>query len=247
MKAIVIGAGTGKRINEFSKKSPKALLDINGKTILSRQVSLFRKNGINEIIVITGPYWKKFDLKNITYIHDSQHAKHDILGSLMEARSYINDELLITYSDILFEESILHQVLQSNSDIGIAVDLDWEESYKERTNNPKSEAENVLLNKDNQIIQIKKNIQNSKGRIGEFLGMVKLSAKGSKTLIKAYESLKSYQGRFHDSPLVSKAYLTDMFQELIDSKIRVTPIFISGKWCEIDTSHDLKRACKLFS
>ena len=56
MKAIVIGAGTGKRINEFSKKSPKALLDINGKTILSRQVSLFRKNGINEIIVTTGPY-----------------------------------------------------------------------------------------------------------------------------------------------------------------------------------------------
>ena len=246
MKAIVIGAGSGIRISELSKKCPKALLDINGKTILSRQISLFRKNGINDIIVITGPYWEKFDFENITNVPDNQYAEHDILGSLMEARFHIADDLLITYSDILFEESILHQVIQSNSDIGIAVDLNWEESYTERTDTPKSEAENVLLDKDDHLIQIKKNIQNSEGRIAEFLGIVKLSANGSKTLIKTYDSLKSYQGRFHDAPSVSKAYLTDMIQELIDSQIRVTPIFISGKWCEIDTAQDLQRAKNLF-
>jgi hypothetical protein len=37
-----------------------------------------------------------------------------------------------------------------------------------------------------------------------------------------------------------------MIQELIDSKIEVKPIFISGKWCEIDTIEDLKRAEDMF-
>ena len=60
--------------SEFPKKCPKALLDINGKTILSRQISLFRKNGINDIIVITGPYWEKFDFENITNVPDNQYA-----------------------------------------------------------------------------------------------------------------------------------------------------------------------------
>jgi len=246
MKAIIIGAGTGKRIGKFLEEKPKSLVDINGKTILSRQASLLKKNGINEIIVITGPYKEKFDLENITYVHDSQHIKHDILGSLMEAGSYIRDELLIFYSDILFEESILRQVIQSNSNIGIAVDLNWEKAYEGRTEHPKSEAENVLLDKNDHIIQIRKNIQNSNERIGEFLGIVKLSASGSKILVKTYESLKSHKGKFHDASSISKAYLTDMIQELIDSKITVSPIFILGKWCEIDTMQDLKRTKNQF-
>ena len=48
MKVIIIGAGTGKRIGEFAKKIPKSLLKINGKTILERQISLFKKNNLNQ-------------------------------------------------------------------------------------------------------------------------------------------------------------------------------------------------------
>jgi NDP-sugar pyrophosphorylase family protein len=38
-----------------------------------------------------------------------------------------------------------------------------------------------------------------------------------------------------------------MIQELIDSEINVEPIYVSGKWCEIDTPQDLQIARKLFS
>jgi len=37
-----------------------------------------------------------------------------------------------------------------------------------------------------------------------------------------------------------------MIQELIDLKINIEPILISGKWCEIDTIQDLKNAEKMF-
>jgi dTDP-glucose pyrophosphorylase len=46
---------------------------------------------------------------------------------------------------------------------------------------------------------------------------------------------------------LKKAYITDLIQEFINSKTVVTPILISGKWCEIDTIQDLERAQKMFS
>ena len=247
MKAIIIGAGSGNRIGKSTKKTSKALIEINGITIAERQISLFKKNGISDIVIITGPYNDKFDLKNIVYVHDSNYSKHDILGSLMEAKSYIKDDVLITYSDILFDEKILSQVFRLKCDIGIAVDLSWEDAYNTRLNHPKSEAENVLLDNNGRIIQIKKNIQSLDGVIGEFLGLMKLSPHGSEVFVKKYESLqKNQKGEFYDAPSLSKAYLTDMIQELINSQINVTPIIVSGKWCEIDTKQDLDRAKKLF-
>ena len=247
MKVIIIGAGSGKRVGQFAEKLPKALLDVNGKTILERQLNLFRKNGIYDIVVITGPHNEKFNFDKITYVHDSQYPKHDILGSLMMAREHIKGDVLITYSDILFEENILHQIMKSRSDIGIAVDLDWKKSYLNRTEHPPSEAENVLLNNSGEVLQIRKNIQDE-NKVAEFLGIIKLSPQGSATFVKEFERVEhSHEGVFHCASSIHKAYLTDMIQEIIDSKIMVTPITISGKWCEIDTMQDLQRARNLFN
>jgi len=145
------------------------------------------------------------------------------------------------------DQNLIEKILDSKSDISIAVDMNWEKRYENRSEHPKTEAENVLLNEEKNIIQIKKNIQNEKNLIGEFLGIMKLSAEGSKIFVKKYEELlKNNKGDFHEASSVLKAYLTDMIQELVDSQIHVEPVFISGKWCEIDTMQDLKTAEKIF-
>jgi len=124
----------------------------------------------------------------------------------------------------------------------------WEKMYEGRMEHPKYEAENVQLNKAKKIIKIEKNIKNKNNDVGEFLGIIKFSPYGSGLFVKQYEELiKTHVGTFQQAPSVSKAYLTDMIQELVDSKIDVEPVIISGKWCEIDTNQDLERAQKMFS
>ena len=247
MRVIIIGAGTGKRINVNEKNTPKCLLKINSKSILENQISLLQKNNINDIVVITGPNNEKFDIKNLQYVHDSEHSKHDILGSLMAAKNYICDDILILYSDILFEELILKQILDSKVDIGISVDLDWVKAYDGRTEHPVSEAENVLLDKKFNLVEIRKNIQENDSKIGEFLGIIKFRNIGCTIFKDKFNELKkSHSGVFHTASSLEKAYVTDMIQELIDSKIDVKPILIKGKWCEIDTNQDLERARILF-
>ncbi len=248
MKAIFIAAGEGSRLGNLTKNLPKPLVDVNGKSIIERQISLLRKNNVNDIVVITGYKKEKFTFKNIEYVHNPNFREQEQTGSLMVARSKIVGDILIIFGDILFDEIILQQMLDSKGDIVIAVDKNWEKSYEERHDNPKSEADKVLI-KDNKVIQISaKNIEvNDDNDVGELLGLIKLSMKGSKILIDQYEKLEnSHVGKFHDAVSFKKAKFVDMLQELLSSGIVITPVSIKGKWCEIDTKHDLEIAKKMF-
>ena len=64
MKVVIISAGDASRLSQLTKEKPKGLLDINGKTILDRQISLFRSNGIDDIIIIRGAL--DFGIKNVS-------------------------------------------------------------------------------------------------------------------------------------------------------------------------------------
>jgi phosphoenolpyruvate phosphomutase len=248
MKAIFIAAGEGSRLGNLTKDLPKPLVDVNGKSIIERQISLLRKNNVNDIVVTTGYKKEKFTFKNIEYVHNPNFREQEQIGSLMTARSKIVGDVLIMFGDILFEEIILQQMLNSKGDIVIAVDNDWEKSYEERHDNPKSEADKVLI-KDGKVIQISaKNIEvNNDNDVGELLGLIKLSMKGSKILIEQYEKLEnSHAGKFHDAVSLKKAKFVDMLQELLSLGTMITPVSIKGKWCEIDTKHDLEIAKKMF-
>ena len=238
MKAIVIAAGSGERISKEYDNVPKALIEIHGITLLDKQISIFKKCGINEIIVIRGPNKEKFNNTEVLYVDDVKFEEHDILGSLMEAKNHIHDDVIITYSDIIFDERILKSVITKNADIGIAIRDDWKIAYKNRKLHLTSEAENVVYN-ENSVSLIKKNITNSTNNVGEFLGILKLSKIGSHEFVKQYDNLLNHTGKFHDSVSLKNAYLTDMIQELVEKGISVKPILVDGIWYEVDTIEDL--------
>jgi len=248
MKIIILAAGSSTRLSKKILDMPKGLLKINDKSIIEIQLDLFKKNQLSDITIIVGPNKEKFKFKNVNYVLDDDFQNHDILGSLMASKSIINDDILISYSDIIFDENILRSMLDFKGDIGIAVDLYWEKNYVNRIQHPKSQADNVLL-QNNKILKIRKNIKESKStqNLGEFIGLIKLSKNGAKIFVEKFNHLiKSHKGKFHDAPSLKKAYLTDMIQELVDSGFLVEPIIINGKWYEIDTSKDLERARKIF-
>ena len=113
------------------------MLKINDKSIIEIQLDLFKKNQLSDITIITGPDEQKFELKNVDYIHDNEFQNHEVLGSLMASKSIMNDNVLTSYSDIIFDEKILRSMLDFKGDIGIAVDLNWEKKYVTTYSTPK--------------------------------------------------------------------------------------------------------------
>ena len=260
MKAIIVAAGTGSRLGELAKDAPKSLLDVNGQSILERQISVFKKLGISDITVIIGPHTEKFTFKNISFIQDKNYLEHDILGSLMLARSIMRDDVIVSYGDVIFDEHVLQPLINFKGLIGLCIDLNWEKNYGGRKLELKKEATTVQI-KNNMCAKIvdgrelakskikddSKPSEHKKQELGEFVGLMRLSKYGSMIFIKRYEELiNSHTGSFHEAPSISQAYFTDMLQELIDNDTEILPIPVQGKWCEIDTIEDLKMAEDMF-
>ena len=244
MKALIIAAGYGTRLGNLTKKMPKSLIDINGKSILKRQMELLQSNGVTEIIIVTGPNHEKFLEKKLIYVKDNFYENHEQLGSLMEARNFFNDELLILFSDVLFDNQVISKIINSENNFNIAVDSDWRKKYIGRTEHPISQADLVLI-KNNLVFKIMKNLTPLNNfKISEFIGIIKLSQKASKKFLNHYTNLEKSENK---TEIIKKWYLTNMLQDLIDNNNIINPVEIDGNWCEIDTVQDLERARKLFS
>lgn len=247
-KVIILAAGSGNRLIKSTSGLPKPLVDINGVSLIQRQINIFKRNDTFDIIVVRGFKPEKFQLENVSYLNDDKFDEHDQLGSLMQANSEISGNVIITFGDILFDESILRQIMKSEKEISVAIDLKWTKSYELRTDNPIELAGKVLL-KNNIIKQFSENLPITKKNydIGEFLGIIKLNSNGSKIITEQFSKLeKNHTGKFHDAKSFQTAKLTDMLQELLDKEIEINPIFVDGKWCEIDTPKDLEIAREKF-
>ncbi len=51
MKGMILAAGLGTRLKPFTEKHPKALLPVNGKTLLQRNIAYLLSFGVNDIVV----------------------------------------------------------------------------------------------------------------------------------------------------------------------------------------------------
>ena len=249
MKVIILAAGMSSRLRPLTSNKPKCMLKLFNETLLERQIKIFRNCNINDITIVTGYRSEVIDVSNVNYVKNENYETTNINESLFCALEPSNSPVLVTYSDIVFEPKIVQQMLEITNDIRLAVRINWKECYQNRTMHPLSEAENVLI-ENGRILEIRKNISKSleNQQIGEFLGITLLSPDQIKILLERYSDLKkNHVGVFHSSPSLSNAYLTDMLQEMINCAAIVKPVFVEGKWFEIDTPEDLKNAEKLIN
>jgi L-glutamine-phosphate cytidylyltransferase len=243
-KALIIAAGLGSRLKKHTKNLPKCMLDFGGKTLLQRQLDSYKKCGVKDISIIRGYKKEKINYKGIKYFENTDYKNNNVLNSVFYAEKFINGNIIISYSDILFDSSVVQRALDSVHDISVVVDIDWRGYYVGRKDHPISEAENVIFNSNNEVEKIGK-INTGKEEVhGEFIGMIKLSNRGTEIFKQHFHRLKKiyWNKSFQRAEIFQKAYLTDLIQELVDIGIKVHCVIIESGWKEIDTVEDYKKA-----
>lgn len=243
IKAIIVAAGMGNRMNHFKKEKPKCMFEISGKTILDRLIDNLLNCGITDINIVVGYKKEYFNDDRYQCYVNPDYENNNILHSLFYAEEAMNFGFLFSYSDIIYDEVIIRQMLESNSDIAIAVDCNWLEYYEDRVDHPISEAELVFSENRKTVTLIRKDAD-FKNAFGEFLGVAYFSRKGAKILKDVFYDLSQYyyenpHQTFHTAKSFKKAYLTDMLQEIINRGYSVDLVQIKGNWTEIDIPRDL--------
>ena len=248
-KALIIAAGLGSRLKKHTENLPKCMLDFGGKTLLQRQLDSYKKCGIKDISLIRGYKKEKINYKGIKYFENKDYKDNNILNSIFYAEKAINGNIIISYSDILFDSSVVQRTLDSDHDISVTVDIDWRGYYVGRKDHPISEAENVIFNSNNEVQKIGKINTGSEEVHGEFIGMIKLSNRGTEIFKEHFNRLKKiyWNKPFQRAKTFQKAYLTDFIQELVDIGIKVHCVIIESGWKEIDTVEDYKKALSGFN
>src|SRR3989338_9192274 len=160
MKAIIIAAGPCKRLRPLTEVLPKCMLKVHGKPIIQNIIDLFRNNGVNDISAIRGYKKEKISFPNVTYFENTDFWNNNILHSLMFAREKLEEaiktgeDVIITYSDIWYTDSVVKDLLKSKEAIASIVDTDWYDYYNGRTDHPISEAENVIMDSNKRMLKI---------------------------------------------------------------------------------------------
>ena len=127
MKAIILAAGKGTRISEITNSIPKTLLKIGSLSIIERLIYQLEKNGIEEIIVVTGyksdilqNYLNKF--QNIRFIKYDNFNNTNNLHTLWSVNNEIKDNIIVSFADLLLENKIITSLIESEGDIVMATD-----------------------------------------------------------------------------------------------------------------------------
>jgi len=243
-KGLIVAAGLGSRLKGHTEDKPKCMLDFGGKTLLQRQLYSYKNNNIKNISLIRGYKKNKINYKGIKYFDNNEYKNNNILNSIFYAEEIINGNIIISYSDILFEPFIVKRAMESNHDISVVVDVDWRDYYIDRKEHPLSEAENVIFNSNNEVVKIGKIASDKEEVHGEFIGMIKLNHRGCEILKQNFHRVKKlyWNKPFQRANIFQKAYLTDMIQELVDIGIKVHCVIIERGWKEIDTVEDYRKA-----
>ena len=101
------------------------MLKVNGKTIISYQETIF--NLFDEVIIVVG--YKKNKIinnfkSNVTYIENTNYQNTNMVHSLFCPSSLIDQDIIFTYSDIIFEKSLIKN-LKKKSRSCLPLNYNW--------------------------------------------------------------------------------------------------------------------------
>lgn len=251
IKVIIPAAG----VNELAKKyeRPVCLLEINGKTILERQLETLAKAGLDNITVIKGYQEHLFDFENIKYYFNEKYDEYHIMHSLLTAEPELNSPFIYMNSDILFSENIISSLVElekfENCDIVLVVD----DSYQQHKNRITKNLDLVRTNRSvvtDPVRKLKDNLEEEIVQIGkkldpdlvhyEFIGIAYFSEKGAKLLKDTYYQLMETGQSVHEVKHVLLAGFTDLIQHLIDQGQKVKALKTYKGWMEIHDEEDLE-------
>jgi choline kinase len=252
-RAILIAAGRGKRLGPHTEEVPKCMVEVAGRPILGWVWKALASVGVDELVVIRGYRGDVLEefvrglVPNVTFVDNHEWQTNNVLLSLACARGFLDRPAYVTYSDIVFTPGVARAAAASTAEIGLVIDRDFRSIYEGRTQHPLDEGEVSDLKPDGSVSRVGKRALPPADAIGEFIGLSRLGAGGMATVARGLDALAArFAGKdeepFQRAARYRNSYLTDLWQELIDTGTRIDPILIDGQWREIDTGQDLDRA-----
>lgn len=237
MKVVMLAAGIGARLGYTNRESPpKVLLRFGGKSLLEYHIDIFKRHGIDELVLGIGFHHEDIDREIeklgagdfVRTIFNKDYDQGNIV-TLWTLRDELccGETVLLMDADVLYDESLLERLVNSRRQNCLLIDRAFE---------PGDEPVKVAV-RDGEIIEFRKWLSADFDFCGESVGFFKLSADVARKIIRQTE-LYLDQGRRQEP-------YEETIRDVLLTSPRGTFAFedITGKpWIEIDFATDIERA-----
>tara|TARA_Y100000591_G_C21753375_1_gene656038 strand:- start:500 stop:1201 length:702 start_codon:yes stop_codon:yes gene_type:complete len=216
------------------------MVELLGKPILQYQVETLNALGLDDILVVGGYHIEKIKGFKFKIIKNEQYDCTNMVSSLFCAEDFINqnEDLIISYSDIIFEKEVLKNLLKSNAPIAISVDKNWSNLWQTRMENPLDDAETLKIKDEIYVRELGKKPKNIQEIEGQYMGLIKIRSDFISEFCNTWHSLDKKDT--YDGQDFKNMYMTSFLQVFINRGIKVEAAFTNGGWLEIDTKDDLE-------
>ena len=232
MKAVILAAGVGKRLALLTKDRPKCLIELGGRSLLTRSLDALLEAGIKTAILVVGykqelirgAVGERYRGLGIHYVVNEQYRRGS-LYSLWLARVAFDDDLLIMDADVLCPASFITRLITSSHPNALLVD---------ETVRSHSEEMMAIIRGGRVVALTKQWSGEPPDLIGEGVGFLKVTRHDSAALLAAME------------PFVKRGELDMEYEHTWETFFRAVTVGyekIGGQpWIEIDFPEDIERA-----
>jgi dTDP-glucose pyrophosphorylase len=218
MKAVVLGAGLGKRLSSVTASMPKVLLKVGEKTLIEHNVDKLRKIGINDIAVVIG--YKGEMVKEVLGNSVTYYEQREQLGTahaFLCAEKFIDEPYFLGINgDMFFTDPLTDFIKLKPSAVAVY-------HFEDTRRFGRMEI------KDGRLVTVKEKTE--EGGPGFINAGVYLFSKQVFELIRKtpLSPRKEYE-------------ITDTVQMMIDHGLKFTVYNLKGFWTDIAYLTDLEKA-----
>lgn len=234
MKAIILAAGRGSRMNELTEERPKCLLELRGQTLLDWQLGALREAGIKEIAIVTGYKREMLADRGLVEFHNLRWAETQMVSSLAYAADWLQTgPCVVSYSDIFYAPSAVESLMNSAASLAVTYDPNWLQLWTHRFGDPLLDAETFRLSSDGTLAEIGNKPKSVDEVQGQYMGLLRFTPEGWSAVVRIRSTLSAKK--------CDRMHMTGILQMIIESRrVPVQALPFQGIWGEIDNPKDLK-------
>ena len=123
MQAIILAAGMGRRLGEYTKDNTKCMVPVNGVRLIDRLLHQLSGLGLSRVIIVVGYKGRELqayighrydDRLRIEYVDNPVYDKTNNIYSLSLAKQQLQeDDTLLIESDLIFGDRLFPMILEA--------------------------------------------------------------------------------------------------------------------------------------
>lgn len=222
MRAIILAAGVGSRLQALSGGKPKCLVEIGGRPLILHQLEALADHGIGPVLIVAG--YRADEVREVVgdraeFVINDRFQETNSLYSLWLAREHVSGPFILLNCDLFFNPEVLERLLDAPSN-ALAYD----------STSSRGREQTKIAVKDGRVVDIGKDVPPGSAR-GESLGTLKFDAEGAKAMFDAADRLVR-EGN-------ERAWVIEATRAAA-SQVGIHAVNVAGlAWTEIDFPYDL--------